>query len=180
MLAGEFYDSWDAELVDLRDKALNLTGEFNNTWDKVKRESVARQLFGSLGKNPYITPPFNCDYGTFIFAGDNFYANFGCVILDCAKVVIGDNVKFGPNVQLYAATHPTNPELRISGKEMAYPITIGNGVWIGGQAVICPGVTIGDGSTIGAGSVVTRDIPPRSVAAGNPARVLRTIPLPTA
>ena len=89
-------------------------------------------------------------------AGDNLYMNFGCVVLDCAAVTLGDNVMFGPNVQLYAATHPTEPQLRLEGKEMAYPITMGNNVWIGGCAIVCPGVTIGDDTTIGAGSVVTK------------------------
>ena len=105
------------------------------------------------------------------------YMNFGCVILDCAYVTIGNNVKFGPNVQLYAATHPTNPEERCSpGKDIGKPITIGNNVWLGGSVVVCPGVTIGDGTSIGAGSVVTRDIPSRCIAAGNPCRVIRHIP----
>lgn len=180
MLAGEFYNSWDPELVEMRNHALTLTGEFNSTWDKEKREKIVRELFGKLGDNPYITPPFNCDYGCYIFAGKNFYANFGLVILDCNIVTIGDDVLFGPNVQIYAATHPTDPELRKSGKEMGYPITIGNNVWLGGQVIVCPGVTIGDDCSIGAGSVVTRNIPPRSVAVGNPCRVVRTIPLPVA
>ena len=110
--------------------------------------------------------------------GKNFYCNFGCVILDCARVQIGDNSLFGPHVQLYPATHPTDPEVRLSGKELAFPIIIGNNVWIGGGAIVCPGVTIGDHVTIGARSVVTKDVPPRCVAAGNPCRVIRHLPPP--
>ena len=107
--------------------------------------------------------------------GDNFFANYGCIILDCNKVIIGDNVLLGPNVQIYTAAHPTNAKERLRGMEYAKPIVIGNNVWIGGGAIICPGVTIGDNVTIGAGSVVTKDIPANVVGAGNPCRIVREI-----
>eukprot|EP01069_Polyplicarium_translucidae_P000708 Polyplicarium_translucidae@DN1362_c0_g1_i1.p2 len=116
-----------------------------------------------------------CDYGGNISFGNNFYANYGCVILDANCVTIGNNVKFGPNVQIYAATHPTSPKMRVAGLEMAYPIEIGDNVWLGGGTIVLAGVKIGSNSTIGAGSVVTRDIPANVVAAGNPCRVIRTI-----
>ncbi len=107
--------------------------------------------------------------------GENFYANFGCVILDCTVVTIGRDVKFGPGVHVYAASHPLDPVERASGRELAFPVTIGDGVWVGGGSKILPGVTIGDGTTIAAGSVVNRSIPPRVVAAGVPCRVIRTL-----
>ncbi|MDF2524594.1 MAG: maa, partial [Clostridiales bacterium] len=123
----------------------------------------------------HIEAPFNCDYGYNIEVGENFYANYGCTILDVNKVIIGDNVLLAPNVQIYTAAHPVDPSKRLTGKEFAKPIVIGNNVWIGGGAIICPGVKIGDNVTIGAGSVVTKDVPENVVAAGNPCRVIRRI-----
>ncbi len=120
-----------------------------------------------------IEPDFRCDFGFNILAGDNLFMNFGCVLLDCAPITIGDNVLIGPGVHMYAATHPVDPAVKATGRELAFPITIGSDVWIGGHATICPGVTIGDGAVIGAGSVVTKDVPPRTVVAGNPAMPLR-------
>lgn len=117
-------------------------------------------------------PPFHCDYGSNIFTGDKLYMNYGCVILDCNTVHIGENVLCAPCVQIYTAYHPTSQKLRLSGRELATPINIGNNVWIGGNAIICPGVTIGDNTTIDAGSVVVKDIP-ENVVAGNPCRVIR-------
>ena len=134
-----------------------------------------RELFGQTGPKIYIEPPFACDYGSNIFAGDDLYMNFNCVVLDCAEVHFGSQVMCGPNVQIYTATHPLDPELRCSGSELAKPIRIGNRVWLGGGTIVCPGVTIGDDTTIGAGSVVTRDIPAKVFAAGNPCRVIKTL-----
>src|SRR5262249_16391729 len=131
--------------------------------------------FGSIGPGAEVEPPFHCDYGSNIRAGSRLFLNFGCVFLDCAPITIGDNCLFAPGVHLYAATHPLDPAVPTSGGEYALPIPIGNNAWLGGGAIVCPGVTIGDDAVVGAGSVVTRDVPPRAVVAGNPARVIRTI-----
>lgn len=180
MLAGETYNSWDPELVSMREAAAKLTMLLNSAdpSDQHRRELLTREIFGKIGTNPYITSPFHCDYGCHIEAGNNLYLNFGCVLLDCNLITIGDNVKFGPNVQLYAASHPTDPERRLEGDESAKAIKIGSNVWIGGGVIVCPGVTIGDHSTIGAGSVVTKDVPPCCVAAGNPCKVIRMVKPP--
>ena len=123
----------------------------------------------------WIEPPFFCDYGYNIKLKGKFYANHNCIILDVCHVEFGDNILMGPNVQIYTATHPMSPQARLSVQELGKPISIGNNVWIGGSAVICPGVTIGDNCVIGAGSVVTRDIPANTFAAGNPCRVIKNI-----
>ena len=175
MLAGELYRSTDSELVAQRQRARRLTRLYNSTTEQEqeRRSQIIFELFGAAGPTIEIEPPFYCDYGSNIFAGDGFYMNFGCVILDCNRVDIGEKVMCGPSVQIYTATHPTDPEVRLSGLEFAAPVQIGNNVWIGGGAIICPGVTIGDDTTIAAGSVVVKDIPARVVAAGNPCRVIR-------
>lgn len=177
MLAGELYLASDPELVKERQRARDLLREYNATWtaEIPRRLAILSRLFGQIGPRVEIEPPFRCDYGYNIFAGDGLYMNFGCVVLDCAPVHIGENVLFGPYVQLLAADHPRDPELRRGGRELAAPIRIGGNVWIGGGAIVCAGVSIGDDTTIGAGSVVTSDIPARVVAAGNPCRVLRTL-----
>jgi maltose O-acetyltransferase len=178
MIAGELYQAWDAELVEARQRARRLTRQFNATseMETARREALLRELFGAVGVRIEIEPPFRCDYGAQIQVGDGFYMNFGGVILDCAAVRIGRNVLCGPNVQIYAATHPLEAALRIQGPELARPVTIGDNVWIGGGAIICPGVTIGDNTTIGAGAVVTRDVPANVFAGGNPCRVIRELP----
>ena len=130
---------------------------------------------GMAGKNLWIEPPFYCDYGYNIQLGDHVFMNYNCCILDVSTVKIGNNVMFAPGVQVLTATHPLEAKPRNSGKEFAKPITIGNEVWVGGNAIICPGVTIGDRAVIGAGAVVTRDIPADVFAAGNPARVIKEI-----
>jgi len=175
MLAGELYNASDYELVTGRKNASRLTRLYNATTEQEKeqRRQLLTELFGAVGKNINIEPPFHCDYGSNIYVGDDFYMNFGCVILDCAAVHIGNNVLCAPSVHIYTATHPTDPEIRRSGLELAAPVKIGNNVWLGGGAIVCPGVTIGDDTTIGAGSVVVKDIPARVVAAGNPCRVIR-------
>lgn len=177
MLAGELYLASDAELVEMRRRARRLTRVFNATTEDQtgQRDRLLLKLFGSLGPGAEIEPPFRCDYGAFIFAGERFYANFGCVILDCAPVHIGDGVLLGPNVQIYTAHHPLDPETRRAGRELASPINIDDNVWIGGGAIILPGVSIGENSVIGAGSVVVKSVPSGVVAAGNPCRVLREI-----
>jgi maltose O-acetyltransferase len=133
------------------------------------------QLFHSLGERITIEPPFHCDYGDNIKIGNDFFANFGCVFLDCNEITIGNNVMMASYVQFYTAHHPLDAATRNSGLELASPIKIGNSVWIGGGAIILPGVEIGDEAVIGAGSVVSRSIPPRVVAVGNPCRVIKQL-----
>lgn len=173
MLAGDLYNAADEELAKEREYARNLTFEFNHTKpsDKEKRQEILKQLIMAKG-SLHIEAPFNCDYGYNIEVGENFYANYGCIILDVNKVEIGDNVLLGPNVQVYTAAHPIDPMERLTGKEYAKSVVIGNNVWIGGGAIICPGVKIGDNTVIGAGSVVTKDIPDNVVAAGNPCGII--------
>jgi maltose O-acetyltransferase len=177
MLSGELYDASDPQLSEERDRARNLTRDFNNTraGDMQARARIINQLFASSGDKILIEPPFYCDYGANITLGDNVYFNFNCVILDVAPVDIGSNTMFGPNVQIYTATHPVDAAERRQGLEFARPIRIGSDVWVGGGAIINPGVSIGDRSVIGAGSVVTRDIPPNVFAAGNPCKVIRPL-----
>ena len=135
---------------------------------------VVKELFGK-SENAWVNPPFYCDYGTHIEAGKNLFVNYNCTIIDVAKVTIGDNAMFAPNVSIFTAGHPIHSQARNSGYEYGKAVTIGDNVWIGGNSVICPGVTIASNTVIGAGSVVTRDIPAWSVAAGNPCRVIRAI-----
>ena len=137
-------------------------------------QEVVKELLGS-SEGAVINPPFYCDYGSHIHVGKNFFANYNCTIIDVAKVIIGDYCQMAPNVAIYTAGHPVHPDTRNSGYEYGKEVRIGNNVWIGGNTVICPGVTIGNNSVIGAGSVVTRDIPDWVVAAGNPCRVIRSI-----
>jgi len=177
MVVGELYRPADPELVSLRRNARRLCREFNATTEDEpdRRAALLRELFGRLGERFEVEPDFRCDYGFNIRAGENLYMNFGCIILDVAPVRIGTNAFFGPGVHAYTATHPLDPVERASGVELARPITIGDDVWIGGHATVCPGVTIGDEAVVGAGSVVSRDVPARAIVAGNPARVLRMI-----
>ncbi len=176
MLAGELYFADDEELVRERERARVLTFEFNQASpvEKEKKQAILKQLIRAKG-SLYIEAPFNCDYGYNIQVGVNFYANYGCTILDVHTVTIGDNALLAPNVQIYTAAHPVDPVERLTGKEFARPVVIGNNVWIGGGVIICPGVSIGDNVTIGAGSVVTRGIPANVIAAGNPCKVIRNL-----
>lgn len=175
MLSGELYLASDPELAELHATALDLLYEFNTLHPRkiAEQKQIIRQLFGTIGHTFSITPPFYCDYGCHIFAGENLYINADCTILDCAEVHIGNNVLMAPKVQLYAAYHPTEPQLRLTQKELAAPIKIGDNAWIGGGVIICPGVSIGANTTIGAGSVVTKDIPDNVVAVGNPCQVIK-------
>jgi maltose O-acetyltransferase len=176
MLAGEWYDPLDPELVAARERARDLCQELNATRERDQnvRRAILQQLFGRGGDSAWIQPPFYCDYGSNIQVGERVFFNFNCVVLDVCRVTIGDFTMFGPAVQLYTATHPMNAELRRK-QEYSKPIEIGSDVWVGGGAILCPGVTIGSKSVIGAGSVVTRDIPGGVFAAGNPCRVMREI-----
>ena len=176
MLAGELYNPFDPELVAARERARNLCQALNGAREAEQdaRRTILRDLFGRGGDTVWMQPPFYCDYGSNILLGQRVFFNFNCVVLDVCRVTIGDFTLFGPAVQVYTATHPMNAELRRK-QEFAKPIEIGSDVWVGGAAVICPGVKIGSRSVIGAGSVVTRDIPEGVFAAGNPCRVVREI-----
>lgn len=182
MIAGELYMANDPELVELRRQARRLLRLYNQATEDETDERVAllKQLLGTAGEQVWLEPPFYCDYGFNIHAGNGFYMNFDCVILDVAPVHIGQNVMCGPKVQILTATHPLTAAERIAGPEFAKPIRIGDNVWIGAGAIICPGVTIGDNTTIGAGSVVTKDLPPNVLAGGNPCRVIRELCPPDA
>jgi maltose O-acetyltransferase len=176
MLAGELYDPLDPELVAARVRARDLCQDLNATREREEetRRRILVELFGAGGGEVWMQPPFFCDYGSNIYLGKRVFFNFNCVVLDVCAVRIGDFTLFGPAVQIYTATHPLEAELR-RRQEFAKPVTIGADVWVGGAAVICPGVTIGSRSVIGAGSVVTRDIPEGVFAAGNPCRVMREL-----
>ncbi len=176
MLAGELYDPLDAELARLRVRARDLIADLNATReaDEAVRRRVLRELLGSGGDTVWLQPPFYCDYGGNIHLGEKVYFNFNCVLLDVCEIRIGARTLVGPAVQIYAATHPLDAELRKT-REFGKPVTIGSDVWIGGGAIICPGATIGDRTVIGAGSVVTGHIPAGVIAVGNPCRVVREV-----
>ncbi|MFC6999758.1 sugar O-acetyltransferase [Rufibacter roseus] len=175
MLAGELYNALDPLLTEERTQARLLLKALNESREDQpeERQRLLRQLLPHAADGLWIQPPFYCDYGYNLTLGEKVFFNFNCVVLDVMPVTVGSRTLFGPNVQLYTATHPMNHQERASGLEFAKPITIGEDVWIGGGAIICPGVTIGDRTVIGAGSVVTKDIPSDVFAAGNPCRVLR-------
>ena len=177
MLSGRIYRALDPELSAARRRARDLLYALNHSRedDEELRRRIIAELFGSTGGDTWIEPPFYCDYGTNITLGSTVFFNFNCVVLDPAPVTIGSHVMFGPNVQIYTATHPMDAERRRAGDEYALPISIGDNVWVGGSAIIFPGVTIGARSVIGAGSVVTRDVPEGVFAAGNPCRVIREV-----
>ena len=178
MIQGLLYDAnYDKALSEERKKCKILCSKFNSTpyEDIEQRKTILRQIIGKIKNEFLIEPYFWCDYGYNIEIGNNFYSNHNLVILDAAKVKFGDNVFIAPNCGFYTAGHPLEINERNKGLEYAKPITVGNNVWIGGNVVVLPGVTIGDNSTIGAGSIVVKDIPPNSVAVGNPCRVIRTL-----
>jgi maltose O-acetyltransferase len=177
MLAGEMYDALDPQLTAERRRARDLCKSLNETHDNEQelRERIIRELLGSADDAVWIEPPFHCDYGSNITLGSKVFFNFNCVILDPAPVLIGSNVLFGPAVQVYTATHPMSALERRTGREFARPVKVGSDVWVGGGAIICPGVRIGSRSIIGAGSVVTRDIPADVFASGNPCRIIRQL-----
>lgn len=174
MLAGEPYLADDAELVIAAERARALMEEYNSARALV-RPAILRELVGTLGEDVAIRPPLYVDYGTQLSIGDRVFVNYGLTALDCAPISIGDDTQIGPHVQLLTPTHPVDPDERRTKIEAAAPITIGRNVWIGGGAIVLAGVSIGDDAVIGAGAVVTRDVPARSVAVGNPARVIRTV-----
>ncbi len=177
MLNGNLYNAADTELVNERRKARLLLKQLNGSSDDGQnlRQEILMELIPDQGLDFWVEPPFYCDYGSNIIVGDKVFFNFNCIVLDVMQVIIGNNVLFGPGVQLYTATHPMDYQERASGLEFAKPITIGSDVWIGGGAVICPGVTIGDRCVIGAGSVVTKNIAADTFAAGNPCKPIKRL-----
>jgi maltose O-acetyltransferase len=179
MLAGQLYDPLDPELARARERARDLCQDLNATReaDRDLRRGILTELFGAGGDSVWMQPPFYCDYGFNIRLGNRVFFNFNCVVLDVCRVSIGDFTLFGPGVQIYTATHPMDADLRRT-QEFAKPVAIGSDVWVGGGAIICPGVTIGSRAVVGAGSVVTRDIPAGVFAAGNPCRVIKDITEP--
>lgn len=179
MLRGELYFAGDEELVRDRVNARRLTRLYNETLETEfgVRTELLQELFGTVGKGAYVEPTFRCDYGYNIHVGDNFYANFDCVFLDVCEIRIGNNCFIAPGVHVYTATHPLNAKERTSGAEFGKPVVIGDNVWIGGRAVINPGVKIGHNVVIASGAVVTKDVPDNVVVGGNPARAIKEIPL---
>lgn len=177
MLAALPYKAWLDGLSEDRMRAKEILFDYNNCRPSQveERQRLLRLLLGKIGQSFNIEQPFRCDYGCNIEIGENFYANYGCVILDVGKVTIGNNVQFAPNVSILTAGHPLHPQSRNSGYEYGIPIQIGDNVWLGASVIINPGVSIGENTVIGAGSVITKDIPANVVAAGNPCRVLRAI-----
>ncbi|HSK80606.1 MAG TPA: sugar O-acetyltransferase [Thermoanaerobaculia bacterium] len=175
MLAGELYRATDPELAAEHLRAQDLLYRFNamRAEDADGRLVLLKELFGRLGEGSVLKPSFRCDYGYNIQIGRNVFVNYDCVFLDCNRITIGDDVQIGPSVQIYTAGHPTDSETRRSGLEFALPVTVGDNAWIGGGAILCPGVTVGANTVVGAGSVVVRDLPPGVVAVGNPCRVVR-------
>lgn len=176
MVAGEPYDPLDPALVAARARARDLTRALNNTGEaeQTERRRILQDLFGQGGETAWMQPPFFCDYGSNISLGERVFFNFNCVVLDVCPVRIGSFSLFGPAVQIYTPMHPFDAELR-RGREFGKPVEIGSDVWVGGGAIILPGVRIGSRAVIGAGSVVTRDVPAGAFAAGNPCRVIREI-----
>jgi len=177
MLAGEPYDPSDPDLVAERERARRLTRRFKDADanDDGGRRELLDELFGSIGERVTVEPPFRCDYGYNVRVGDDFFANFDCVFLDVCRTEFGDECMLGPGVHVYTATHSTDPVERTSGTEYAKPVTVGDRAWIGGRAVLNPGVTVGDDAVVASGAVVTDDVPEGVVVGGNPAEIIREV-----
>ncbi|WP_166840251.1 sugar O-acetyltransferase [Rheinheimera pleomorphica] len=177
MLSGQWYNPLDKQLSAERLAARKLQQQFNHSApdDEVLRQQLLKQWLPNSGKHFYIEPPFYCDYGYNINTGNKVFFNFNCVVLDVAPVNIGNNVFFGPAVQIYTVNHPLDAAERRTLLEQAMPVTIGDDVWIGGAVVILPGITIGKGAVVAAGSVVTKDVPAGVLAGGNPCKVLKVL-----
>lgn len=175
MLAGENYNCLDPDLAAERQQTQALLRRYNLTEVALERQSLLQQLLGHIGQNSIIEPPFYCSYGQNIYLGDHTYLNFLCTILDNNTVQIGNHVMIGPSVQIYTAAHPLQAETRVQGWEIAKPIVIEDNVWVGGGAILLPGIIIGRNAVVGAGAVVTRNVLPNTVVVGNPARVIKAI-----
>jgi len=177
MLAGELYRADDPELAAAALRARQLEDRFNrlSVEDRGQRRAILEELLGEIGDESEIRPPFHCDYGSHIRIGARVFANCGLVALDVAPITIGDDVQIGPNVQLLTPTHPLDPDLRRAKWEAAEPIVIESNAWLGGGAIVLPGVAVGENAVVGAGAVVTKDVPANAVVAGNPARVIRSL-----
>ncbi|MET4059336.1 maltose O-acetyltransferase [Arthrobacter sp. UYP6] len=177
MLAGDLYIADDPELAADSARALELADRYNRIWaqDRAGAADILGELLGGLGAGTEIRPPLYVDYGKYLMIGERTFINYSFTALDVAPITIGDDVQIGPNVQLLTPTHPVEPEPRRDKLEAAKPITVGNNVWIGGGAIILPGVTVGENSVIGAGAVVTKDVPANVVVVGNPARVVKQL-----
>ncbi|WP_076558533.1 sugar O-acetyltransferase [Salimicrobium flavidum] len=174
MLRGGMYDPSDKELMYLRKRAREQTHRINTEADGARRTELVKDLFGSR-ESLYIEPSFRCDYGENIHVGTDFFMNFDCVFLDVCEIRFGDRCQVAPGVHIYTATHPLDAKDRASGKEFGKPVSVGDDVWIGGGAIINPGVSIGDRAVIASGAVVTKDVPADTVVGGNPARIIRNI-----
>lgn len=172
MLRGTLYNALDPELTADRERAERTFLRLNGTVNPADRHALLQALFGNFGEGSVVRSPFFCDYGYNIHLGTGVFLNFNCVLLDVMPITIGDGTQIGPAVQIYAADHPRDAVTRHQGLELGKPVRIGKNVWIGGGAILLPGVTVGDNAVIGAGSVVTRDVPAVSTVAGNPARQL--------
>jgi maltose O-acetyltransferase len=177
MLAGELYLATDPQLVAEDRRAQELLFLFNATRPGAddERRVLLLDLFAGFGAGAVLRPSFRCDYGSNISIGEDSFINYDCVFLDCNRITIGREVQIAPRVQIYTATHPLDPATRRSKLELALPVTIEDGAWLGGGVIVCPGVTIGENTVVGAGSVVTRDLPAGVLAVGNPCRVLRRL-----
>ncbi len=177
MVDGELYFPADQELVKDREDARRLVRSFNGTDETnyEKRTELLKELFGSTGERIYLESNFRCDYGYNIHVGENFYANFDCTLLDGGRITIGKNCMMAPGVHIYTNTHPVNAEQRITEVEYTKPVTIGDNVWIGGRAVINPGVTIGHNAVVASGAVVIKDVPDNVVVGGNPAKIIKKL-----
>lgn len=177
MLAGELYRGDDPELAAAHLRAQALLARFNATAATAvsERRDLLTELFDRMGTAVVVKPTLRCDYGFNIAIGERTFINYDCVLLDCNRITIGDDVQIGPGVHVYTATHPLDAATRVSGLELALPVMIGRGVWLGGHSVVCPGVTIGENTVVGAGSVVVKDLPANVLAVGNPCRVVRRL-----
>lgn len=177
ILSGKMYNDLTVELIEARKESVFLTNEYNSSFGKTQseREEILKRLLKSIGKGVHFEPTFRCEFGFNIEIGDNFYANFDCIILDGGGISIGNNVLFGPRVGIYTSNHAIDAKERIAGGCYAKPVKIGNNVWIGAGVIINQGVTIGDNTIIGSGSVITKDIPANVVAVGVPCKVIREI-----
>lgn len=175
MLAGEPFDAHGPELIAVRKKVKTTLHRLNVTeYHAPSMQAIINELCPNAAKDLYLEPPFHCDYGIYIRAGEKVFVNFGCVFLDGGGITIGANTRIAPGVHIYTARHPLEAQARLEWEDVQ-PVTIGENVWIGGQVVVCPGVSIGDRSVIGAGAVVVKDIPADCMAAGNPARVIKRL-----